>query len=73
MKTPNKIIKHKLDLLELATFTVKSHLQSFMFARIYLLPLKIFLDSVDLAKNYYIEKQNKREDIEKENDEYILP
>jgi len=25
-----------------------------------------------LAKNYYTEKENKREDIEKENDEYIL-
>ena len=35
-------------------------------------PIKTFLDSVDLAKNYYIEKGNKSEDIGKENDEYIL-
>jgi len=36
-------------------------------------PIKTFFDSVDLAKNYYIEKAYKREDVEKENDEYILP
>jgi len=35
-------------------------------------PIKIFIDNVDLAKNYYIEKGNKKEDVEKENDEYIL-
>ena len=31
-----------------------------------------FLDSVDLAKNYYIEKTYKKEDVEKENENYIL-
>jgi len=35
-------------------------------------PLKTFLDNVDLAKNYYTEKVYKKEDVEKENDEYIL-
>ena len=35
-------------------------------------PLKTFLDNVELAKNYYIEKGNKSEYVEKENDEYIL-
>jgi len=35
-------------------------------------PIKTFLDGIELAKNYYIEKGNKMEDIEKENDEYIL-
>ena len=29
-------------------------------------PLKTFLDSVDLTKNYYIEKAYKKEDVEKE-------
>ena len=35
-------------------------------------PLKTFIDSVYLAKSYYIDKIYKREDVEKENDEYIL-
>ena len=35
-------------------------------------PLKTFFDSVDLAKNYYTEKENKGENVEKKNDEYIL-
>ena len=34
-------------------------------------PIKTFLDSVDLAKNYYIDRMYELE-IEKENDEYIL-
>jgi len=34
-------------------------------------PLKTFFDSVELAKNYYIEKAYKREDVEKENENYI--
>jgi len=37
-------------------------------------PIKTFFDGIELAKNYYIDKGNKSEDIEKEkeNDEYIL-
>ena len=35
-------------------------------------PLKTFFDGIELAKNYYIEKVYKKEDVEKENDEYIL-
>ena len=33
---------------------------------------KTFFDNVELAKNYYIEKVYKKEDVEKKNDEYIL-
>jgi len=35
-------------------------------------PIKTFFDGIELAKNYYIEKAYKRENVEKENDEYIL-
>jgi len=35
-------------------------------------PIKTFLDGIELAKNYYIGKAYKKEEVEKENDEYIL-
>ena len=34
-------------------------------------PIKTFFDGIELAKNYYIDKGSKSENIEKENDEYI--